>query len=415
MGGLFTPPSGRWREEMARVVLEGVSRVFPGGTVAVNDVCLDVKDKEFLVLVGPSGCGKSTTLRIIAGLEEASEGTVCIGDVDVNHLPPKGRDVAMVFQNYALYPHMSVMQNMAFALELRYGVSWIKRFLTRLTRPAKADQWAAKRKEIKQQVTDAARLLGIEHLIDRMPRQLSGGERQRVALGRAIVRRPALFLFDEPLSNLDAKLRVEMRRELKYLHRRLGATMIYVTHDQVEAMTLGDRIAVMSHGSVLQVGSAMEVYENPRNRFVAGFVGSLPMNFVAGKIEVDAGCPQFVGGGCSIPLSEDMAPRSADLAGKPVVLGVRPEEISLDEGEGSRVGRAKVVDVDELGEGRVVSLTWQTENKGEEEDENVLTARLTTRSAPRMGEIVPVSFSPQRCHLFDSESGENLRQAATEQ
>ena len=236
---------------MARVDLEGVSRVFPGGVVAVDNLNLTVKDQELLVLVGPSGCGKSTTLRMIAGLEEVTAGEIRIGGRSVNDTPPKDRDIAMVFQNYALYPHMTVYKNMAFGLQLRYGVSWFKQALYRIARPAEAARLAQRRLEIDERVRQAAATLGIDKLLERMPRQLSGGEQQRVALGRAIVRQPAAFLFDEPLSNLDAKLRAETRRELKQLHGRLKATMIYVTHDQVEALTLGDRVAVMDRGKFM--------------------------------------------------------------------------------------------------------------------------------------------------------------------
>jgi len=233
---------------MARVSLEGVSKVFPNGERAVDSLDLEIHDREFLVLVGPSGCGKTTTLRMIAGLEAPSSGKIAIGDRIVNDVAPKDRDIAMVFQNYALYPHMSVYKNMSFGLELRFGGGLLARLLRRLFKPTKAAQLESRRKTIKDRVRQAAELLGIEHLLGRMPRQLSGGERQRVALGRAIVREPAAFLFDEPLSNLDAKLRVEMRRELKRLHRELNATIVHVTHDQVEALTLGQRVVVMSDG-----------------------------------------------------------------------------------------------------------------------------------------------------------------------
>src|SRR5687768_11476517 len=252
---------------MARVDLEQVTKVFPGGVKAVDSVDLAVADREFVVLVGPSGCGKSTTLRMIAGLEDVTSGTVRIGDRVVNDVPPKDRDIAMVFQNYALYPHMTVYKNMAFALKLR-----------KVPKP-----------QIQQRVIEAAKMLEIEHLLERRPRELSGGQRQRVAVGRAIVREPAAFLFDEPLSNLDAKLRVTTRAELKRLHRRLRTTTIYVTHDQEEAMTLGDRIVVMKDGAIQQADTPLRTYNHPANRFVAGFIGMPPMNFFDGTIRSENG------------------------------------------------------------------------------------------------------------------------------
>src|SRR6266480_355897 len=247
---------------MAQVLLDKVSKVYPGGVKAVDAIDLAIKDQEFVVLVGPSGCGKSTTLRMVAGLEEITGGQIRIGERIVNDVPPKNRDIAMVFQNYALYPHMTVYKNMAFGLKLR-----------RMPKP-----------QIHQRVTDAARILDIEHLLDRKPRQLSGGQRQRVAVGRAIVREPAAFLFDEPLSNLDAKLRVTTRAELKRLHQRLKTTTVYVTHDQEEAMTLGDRIVVMKDGRIQQAAAPLDTYNFPENRFVAGFIGMPPMNFFDGMI-----------------------------------------------------------------------------------------------------------------------------------
>src|SRR4051812_13779019 len=248
---------------MAQVVLEKISKIYPGNVKAVDSIDLAIKDQEFVVLVGPSGCGKSTTLRMVAGLEEISEGTIRIGDRIVNNVPPKDRDIAMVFQNYALYPHMTVYKNMAFGLKLR----------------------GMPKAQIHERVSEAAKILDIGHLLDRKPKALSGGQRQRVAVGRAIVREPAAFLFDEPLSNLDAKLRVTTRAELKALHHRLKTTTVYVTHDQEEAMTLGDRVVVMYGGRIQQAAPPLEVYRNPANRFVASFVGTPPMNFLEGMIE----------------------------------------------------------------------------------------------------------------------------------
>ncbi len=286
---------------MAEVILEKVGKVFPGDIEAVKDFSLDILDGEFVVLVGPSGCGKSTTLRMIAGLEEITEGTIRIEDRIINDVPPKDRDIAMVFQNYALYPHMTVYKNMAFALKLR----------------------KFPRKQIDERVRETAGILGIEELLNRRPKALSGGQRQRVALGRAIVRNPKAFLFDEPLSNLDAKLRVEMRAELKRLHHQLGTTTIYVTHDQEEAMTLGDRIVVMKDGVIQQVGVPLEVYNRPVNRFVAGFVGTPPMNFLDGRLLSEGGDIFFDGGECRIRLPDDFAGGGIDSGQSGLVGGLR--------------------------------------------------------------------------------------------
>src|SRR5215831_9202750 len=289
---------------MANVMLQDLIKRFDK-VVAVNRINLEIPDKEFVVFVGPSGCGKTTTLRMIAGLEEASEGTIMIGDRIVNDIPPKDRNIAMVFQNYALYPHMNVYKNMAFGLKLR-----------RTPRP-----------EIDRRVREAARILGIEELLDRKPRQLSGGQRQRVAVGRAIVRQPEVFLFDEPLSNLDAKLRVQMRAELIKLHYQLEATMIYVTHDQVEAMTMGDRIVIMNNGFIQQVGPPMEVYNQPQNQFVAGFIGSPPMNFLEARLRADNGGLAVYLKGMRLPLPPQKAKGAEAYTNKPVVFGIRPEDI----------------------------------------------------------------------------------------
>ena len=308
------------RRRMARIVLDNVSKSFTGTkgeeVHAVSNVSLAVEDKEFVVLVGPSGCGKSTTLRMIAGLEEISSGTIAIDGRIVNQVEPKDRDVAMVFQNYALYPHMTVYENMAFGLKLR--------------KYPKA--------EIEKRVRQAAEILGIATLLDRLPKALSGGQRQRVAVGRAIVRQPKAFLFDEPLSNLDAQMRVQMRMELAKLHRRLAATMVYVTHDQVEAMTMGDRIAVMKDGIIQQVADPIHLYQHPANLFVASFIGAPPMNFFRGTLdgESDGLCflesaPPSGGqtGGFQIKLSPEHSSKLAGRSGSSVILGLRPEDISL--------------------------------------------------------------------------------------
>jgi multiple sugar transport system ATP-binding protein len=313
---------------MAEVILENVKKIYADdGFVAVEDFNLHIKDREFVVLVGPSGCGKSTTLRMVAGLEEISGGTVAIDGRVVNDVPPKDRDIAMVFQNYALYPHMTVFDNMAFGLKLRH----------------------MKKSEIMERVREAADILGLHDLLDRRPKALSGGQRQRVAVGRAIVRKPKVFLFDEPLSNLDAKMRVQMRVEINRLHHKLGATMIYVTHDQTEAMTMGDRIVVMEKGRVQQVADPMTLYRNPANRFVAGFIGMPPMNFFEGVVEKAGGGFRFRREGMDLELPETWGKSTADHVGATVSLGIRPEDIgsSLAAATPGMPGIAAVVDVTE--------------------------------------------------------------------
>ncbi len=296
---------------MAGVTLENLSKIYPGDkgndVIAVDDMNVEVKDREFVVFVGPSGCGKSTALRMIAGLEQISKGTVMIGDKRVNNLPAKDRDIAMVFQNFALYPHMTVYSNMAFGLKLR----------------------SYSRAEIRKRVEEAAAILGIEALLNRKPKALSGGQRQRVAVGRAIVRQPKVFLFDEPLSNLDAKMRVQMRAEIMKLHQRLQATMIYVTHDQVEAMTMGDRIVVMNDGLVQQIDKPLKIYDEPDNLFVAGFLGSPPMNFVRGKLkDTPEGVFFKESGSGTITCPITHIPGLKSYVGKEVILGIRPENIA---------------------------------------------------------------------------------------
>lgn len=289
---------------MARVLLKNVSKRF-NEVVAVKDVNLEIKDQEFMVLVGPSGCGKTTTLRMIAGLEEITEGKIYIGDQLINDIPPKDRNIAMVFQNYALYPHMRVYDNMAFGLKL-HGIP---------------------KKEVDERVRDAADILGLSKLLERYPKQLSGGQKQRVAVGRAIVRRPQVFLMDEPLSNLDAKLRVQMRAELQKLHRTLKATVVYVTHDQVEAMTLGQRVAVILNGELQQVENPLTVYEKPDNRFVAGFIGSPPMNFVKGTIGKKGETYTFECESFKIDVPKEVDHLLEEYVGKEVTFGIRPEHI----------------------------------------------------------------------------------------
>jgi ABC-type sugar transport system ATPase subunit len=361
---------------MARVTLEGIRKIYEEKGrehVVVHGIDLVIPDGEFLVLVGPSGCGKSTTLRMIAGLESITAGTLRIGERVVNELPARDRDIAMVFQNYALYPHMSVRENLAFALKLR---------------KMSGD-------EIDRRVNDTAELLGLIPLLDRRPRQLSGGQRQRVALGRAIVRQPQVFLFDEPLSNLDAKLRVQMRREIAALRRRLGTTTIYVTHDQVEAMTLGDRIVVMQEGRVQQVDTPLQLYRRPANTFVATFVGSPPMNLVAGAITPDGTAFRAREGSFALALSGAGRPDSL-TPGRPVILGIRPEALQLGEAGAPRAAAA-IEEIEPLGNETLVSLS----SGGTQ-----FTARVEGGAAVRRGESVGLAFPLEALHWFDVAPGE---------
>ena len=368
---------------MASVTLEGVRKIYDDGRrVAVHDMDLEVADGEFVVLVGPSGCGKSTTLRMIAGLESISAGRLLIGGRVVNDIPAKDRDIAMVFQNYALYPHMTAYENLAFALKLR----------------------RMPEREIDARVREAATILGIEELLDRTPRQMSGGQRQRVAVGRAIVRKPQVFLFDEPLSNLDAKLRVQMRREIARLHRQLGATMVYVTHDQVEAMTLGDRIVVMHAGRVQQIDTPLALYERPRNTFVAGFIGSPSMNFVTG--EIVHGQFRARGNGFEIPLPaawRDVGEGRADMSGKrpEVVLGIRPEDIRVAPTQpDGRAVRMRLDLVEPMGNEIFVHAS-----AGDHE----LTARVAPQPLPDPGAEVALTLDASRMHFFDGVTRESLK------
>ncbi|HET7458535.1 MAG TPA: sn-glycerol-3-phosphate ABC transporter ATP-binding protein UgpC [Gemmatimonadaceae bacterium] len=364
---------------MASVRLEGVRKIYAtaGRTqVAVHGVDLEVADGELVVLVGPSGCGKSTTLRMIAGLESISGGRLLIGGRVVNDVPAKERDIAMVFQNYALYPHMTVYDNMAFALTLR--------------KTPKA--------EIDARVREAAAILGIEPLLQRKPRQMSGGQRQRVAVGRALVRKPQVFLFDEPLSNLDAALRVQTRREIARLHRQLGATMIYVTHDQVEAMTLGDRIVVMHEGRVQQVDTPIALYERPANRFVAGFIGSPAMNFFPGELTRDGGGSarfRAAGGAFSIPMPDGAAPATG---ARPVLLGLRPESLRVVPvaGTDGDAIRARLDAAEPMGNETIVYA-----RAGEHD----ITARVAPAALPAPGNDVIFDVARDAVHLFEPETG----------
>ena len=364
---------------MANVKLKDITKRFEGGVTAVSDFSLDVEDKEFIILVGPSGCGKTTTLRMIAGLEEITEGEIYIEDKLVNDVQPKDRDIAMVFKNYALYPHMTVFDNMAFGLKLR----------------------KTPKTEIKRRVYEAAKILEIEHLLDRKPKALSGGQRQRVALGRAIVRNPKVFLMDEPLSNLDAKLRVQMRIEISKLHQRLQTTFIYVTHDQTEAMTMGTRIVVMRDGFIQQVDTPQALYERPQNLFVAGFIGSPQMNFIDVTVEKRDDGVYLVFGNHSIKMPEGKAKKliAEDYIGKEVIMGIRPENIHDEdiyvETLRDSLVDAKVEVVEMLGSETLLYLFA---------DEISMTARVNPRTTARAGDIIKVALEPNKIHIFDRDT-----------
>jgi len=369
---------------MASLSLQHVYKKYEGGVVAVSDFNLEIADKEFIILVGPSGCGKSTTLRMIAGLEDISEGQIYIGDRVINDVLPKDRDIAMVFQNYALYPHMTVFDNMAFGLKLR----------------------KLPKDDIKRRVNETAKILEIEHLLDRKPKALSGGQRQRVALGRAIVRDPKVFLMDEPLSNLDAKLRVQMRVEITKLHQRLQTTIIYVTHDQTEAMTMGTRIVVMKDGFIQQVDTPTELYEHPVNTFVAGFIGMPPMNFINGMVHVDGSDVYISFENSTVKLPERYSiPELKAHDGKEVVFGVRPEAITDDVtyvAEHKTSSFMADVDVVELlGAETYLYLTVNGSLP--------LTARVDpTTSKSRVGQTVQLAIDTNRVHLFDKETEQSI-------
>ena len=359
---------------MARVLIRNLNKMYDE-VHAVKDVNLEIRDKEFLVLVGPSGCGKTTTLRMVAGLESITSGQVLIGDVVVNELPPMDRDIAMVFQNYALYPHMSVYDNMAFGLKMR-----------------KVD-----RAEIAKRVQAAAEILGMQDYLKRKPRQLSGGQRQRVALGRAIVRQPQVFLFDEPLSNLDAKLRVQMRVELKKLHNRLNTTAIYVTHDQVEAMTLGDRVVVMKDGLVQQVGEPLELYNAPVNRFVAGFIGSPAMNFAAVRVRDGDGGLRADNTGLGIDIPAEIGQRLRPYAGRDVTIGIRPEDLQVANGSHppGLCFDAMVEVVERLGPEILLDL---------QVGEQTMVAAVEPTVRAKRGDKLRFALRPERLHFFDTTS-----------
>jgi len=391
---------------MARIVFQRVAKVYPDGTAAVSDFDLDVADGEFMVLVGPSGCGKTTALRMVAGLEEISSGEILIGDRVVNDVPAKDRDIAMVFQSYALYPHMSVYENMAFGLKLRH----------------------VSKEDIDRRVKRAAGILGIEEHLSRKPRALSGGQRQRVAMGRAIVREPKAFLMDEPLSNLDAKLRVQMRAEISALQRELHVTTLYVTHDQVEAMTMGDRVAVMRKGQLQQVGTPKQLYDEPVNLFVAGFIGSPAMNLISARLERDDGQVVAHFGGNRLELPPEVLAHRAtaeDYLGRDVVLGIRPEDLedAAIAGDGSSTIAGRVRLTEALGSEIVAHFDVQARPAVTEETRELVTdvgddvayerlehesttfvGRFSPRSGVKPDQPVEVAVDTRSLHLFDPET-----------
>ncbi|MDE5771309.1 MAG: sn-glycerol-3-phosphate ABC transporter ATP-binding protein UgpC [Ruminococcus sp.] len=372
---------------MAGLSLKQIKKIYPGGVEAVHSTTFDIRDKEFIVFVGPSGCGKSTTLRMIAGLEEISEGELYIGDRLVNDVAPKDRDIAMVFQNYALYPHMTVFENMAFGLKLR----------------------KVPKDEIERKVNEAAKILDLTHLLDRKPRAMSGGQCQRVALGRAIVRSPKVFLLDEPLSNLDAKLRAQMRTEISKIHKRLGTTFIYVTHDQTEAMTMGDRIVCMKDGWIQQIDTPQKLYDEPVNKFVAGFLGSPMMNFIDATLKYEREYDQFIvefgakdarGRKYEIIVPESkVTPELQGYVGKEIILGVRPESIHDEEMYLSNATTGVVdcqVEITEM-MGAEIYLYLLCEGIP-------MTARVSSRSTAKSGDEIRVAIDPNRIHIFDKET-----------
>ena len=371
---------------MASLSLKHIYKKYPGGVTAVSDFNLEIKDKEFLILVGPSGCGKSTTLRMIAGLEEISEGELFIGDTLVNDVAPKDRDIAMVFQNYALYPHMTVFDNMAFGLKLR----------------------KVPKEEIKRRVEEAARILDINHLLERRPKALSGGQKQRVALGRAIVRNPKVFLLDEPLSNLDAKLRASMRTELTKLHKKVETTFIYVTHDQTEAMTMATRIVVMKDGLIQQVDTPQNLYDYPVNLFVAGFIGTPQMNFIACKLEKKDTDLYVTFGKNSIKLPADKAnnPALKEYIGQNVIIGVRPECIHDDPAHLATMKDSVMdvsVDVTEL-MGAEIYLYLGFDGQEDATNGKDIIARVSARSTARAGDNIQIAVDASRIHIFDQDT-----------
>jgi len=362
---------------MFRVKLDNITKNYPGNILAVKGVSLDVENKEFIVLVGPSGCGKSTILRMIAGLEEVTSGDIYLDGERINDVPPKDRDIAMVFQNYALYPHMTVYNNMAFGLKLR----------------------RYSRKEIDTRVKEAAEILGITQLLDRKPKALSGGERQRVAVGRAIVRQPKVFLFDEPLSNLDAKLRVQMRTEISKLHNRLQATMIYVTHDQVEAMTMGDRIVVLNQGEIQQIEDPISLYHHPANLFVAGFIGSPPMNFLEGKLYIESNSLFFKGDGISLKIPEHIRQSLQNHGANQTTFGIRPEDILVKEISEDASVECRVDVVEPLGSEIILYLAV---------GDQTLVGKVDSTVNPEPNTRLNIGFNMAKGHFFDTQTGQGI-------
>lgn len=367
---------------MAGISLKNISKVYSDGTVAVNDLSLDIENKEFIILVGPSGCGKSTTLRMIAGLEEISDGELKIGDRVVNDIAPKDRNIAMVFQSYALYPHMTVYKNMAFGLELR----------------------KVPKDEIHRRVTEAAKILDIEHLLKRKPKALSGGQRQRVALGRAMVRSPDVFLLDEPLSNLDAKLRTAMRTEIIKLHRRLETTFVYVTHDQTEAMTMADRIVVMKDGVVQQVDTPYNLYNHPVNQFVAGFIGSPAMNFIDCKFDVKKDDVNLVLYDKIIPVTDKkLSEKLKSFSGTDLILGIRPEDITVDNMYLQKNPESYI-----SADAEVVEPMGSETYVYAEYFSNKLISRVNNEHSVRVGQKIKLALKNEKIHLFDANTGLNI-------
>ncbi|MCC5909608.1 MAG: sn-glycerol-3-phosphate ABC transporter ATP-binding protein UgpC [Clostridiaceae bacterium] len=364
---------------MAKVILNAVEKVYPNDFKAVHGIDLEIKDKEFMVFVGPSGCAKSTTLRMVAGLEEITSGTITIGDRVVNDVPPKDRGIAMVFQNYALYPHMTVYENMAFSLKLK----------------------KMPKNVIDQKVREAAKILEIEDLLKRKPKELSGGQRQRVAVGRSIVRDPDVFLFDEPLSNLDAKLRVHMRVQLSLLHKKLNTTMIYVTHDQVEAMTMGDRICVMNLGRIMQVDTPLNLYHQPSNKFVAGFIGSPAMNLIEGELLKNNDTILVKIGEVKLPLTPNKAEKVRSHIGKKVWFGIRPEDISIGDHETQNGVLGRIQVLEHMGSETFLYF---------EVDGLKITAKIDSMDAKglQVQECHGFIFDMEKCHIFDYDSEENI-------
>ncbi|MGB3367646.1 MAG: sn-glycerol-3-phosphate ABC transporter ATP-binding protein UgpC [Acidaminobacteraceae bacterium] len=364
---------------MSKVVIENLEKTYPNGFKAVHGINLEIQDGEFMVFVGPSGCAKSTTLRMIAGLEEISGGNVSIGDKIVNDVPPKDRGIAMVFQNYALYPHMTVFDNMAFSLKMK----------------------KVNKTEIKKRVEEAAEILELESVLDRKPKELSGGQRQRVAVGRAIVRDPDVFLFDEPLSNLDAKLRVNMRIQLSQLHQKLGTTMIYVTHDQVEAMTMGDRICVMNLGNIMQVDTPLNLYHSPSNKFVAGFIGSPSMNLIEGELIKNKDHLYIKTGGMELRLSDDKAKKVMECVGQRVWFGTRPEYITLGSQESNNTVEGTIKVLEHMGNESYIHFSVLDHN---------FTARIDSLDSKdlKVGNKQIFQMDMKKCHIFDYKTEENI-------